>query len=67
MIASDTTAVPSFHGVIRQTTPCSIEESVRTLSPNCNGSATELRPIRRASRVHHDNRWQLASDLRRAV
>jgi hypothetical protein len=26
-----------------------------------------LRPVRRASRVHHDNRRQLASDLRKAV
>lgn len=55
-----------YFGVIRQTTPCSSEQSA-DLAVELQRIGYRLRPLKRASRVHHDNRRQLASDLRRTV
>lgn len=52
-----------YHGVIQHTTPCSIEQSA-DLAAELRRIGYTLRPIKRASRVHHDNRRQLATDLR---
>ena len=55
-----------YHGVIQQTKPCSTEQSA-DLAAELRTIGYKLRPVRRASRVHHDNRRQTASDLRKAV
>ena len=52
-----------YFGVIQQTTPCSSEQSA-DLATELRRIGYNLRPIRRTSRVHHDNRRQLAADLR---
>ena len=53
-----------FHGVVQQTTPCSPEASA-DLAAELATIGYHLRPIGRASRVHHDNRRRTASDLRK--
>ena len=55
-----------YHGVIQHTTPCSIEESA-DLATELRRIGYVLRPRRRASRVHHDRRRKIASDLRSTV
>lgn len=55
-----------YFGVIQQTTPCSSEQSA-DLATELRRIGYVLRPRWRASRVHHDRRRQIASDLRRAV
>jgi hypothetical protein len=55
-----------FHGVIQKTTPCSAEQAA-DLAAELQRIGYRLRPIRRASRVHHDARRQLAADLRSTV
>ncbi len=55
-----------YFGVVQHTKPCSIEESA-DLATELRRIGYRLRPIKRASRVHHDNRRQLASDLRNTV
>jgi hypothetical protein len=55
-----------FHGVIRQTTPCSPDDAA-ALAAELRIIGYRLRPIRRASPVHHDNRRQLASDLAKSI
>ena len=55
-----------FFGVVQQTTPCSSEQSA-DLTDELTRIGYHLSPIKRASRVHHDNRRQLASDLRRTM
>ena len=55
-----------YHGIIQQTAPCESEDSA-DLADELTRIGYRLRPIRRASRVHHDNRHQLAADLRNTV
>ena len=55
-----------YHGVIRQTTPCSTEQSA-DLATELRTIGYVLKPVKRASRVHHDARRRLASDLRNTV
>ena len=55
-----------YFGVIQKTTPCSSEQSA-DLATELRRIGYRLRPIRRASRVHHDRRRQIASDLRNTV
>jgi hypothetical protein len=55
-----------YFGVIQQTTPCSSEQSA-DLATELRRIGYVLRPRRRASRVHHDARRQLAADLRSTV
>ena len=56
----------AYFGVIQQTTPCSSEQSA-DLVTELRRIGYILRPIRRASRTHHDARRQLASDLRNTI
>jgi hypothetical protein len=55
-----------FHAVIRQTRPCPVEDSA-DLVTELERIGYRLRPIKRASRVHHDARRQLAADLRNTM
>ena len=55
-----------YFGVIQHTKPCSLEQSA-DLVTELQRIGYRLRPIKRASRVHHDNRRQLAADLRSTV
>jgi hypothetical protein len=52
-----------YHGVVQHTKPCSLDDAA-DLATELQRIGYILRPIRRASRVHHDNRRQLAADLR---
>jgi hypothetical protein len=55
-----------YHGVIQKTTPCSLNDAA-DLVTELQRIGYILTPIKRASRVHHDNRRQLAADLRSTV
>jgi hypothetical protein len=55
-----------YHGVIQQTAPCSSEDSA-DLADELTRIGYVLRPIKRASRVHHDNRRRLVADLRNTM
>ena len=55
-----------FHGVIQHSTPCSLNDAA-DLATELRRIGYVLRPIKRASRVHHDARRQLAADLRNTV
>ena len=55
-----------YHGVVQHSMPCSIEESA-DLATELQRIGYRLRPIRRASRVHHDKRRHLAADLRNTM
>jgi hypothetical protein len=55
-----------YFGVIQRTTPCSSEDSA-DLAAELRRIGYRLRPIRRAGRVHHDRRRQLAADLRQTM
>ena len=55
-----------YFGVIQKTTPCSSEQSA-DLATELRRIGYRLRPIKRASRLHHDNRRQLAADLRQTL
>jgi hypothetical protein len=55
-----------YHGVVQQTKPCSLDD-VADLAAELTRIGYRLRPIQRASCIHHDKRRQLASDLRKAV
>jgi hypothetical protein len=55
-----------YFGVVQHTKPCSIEESA-DLATELRRIGYRLRPVKRASRVHHDARRQLAADLRNTV
>jgi hypothetical protein len=52
-----------YVGVIQKTTPCSLNDAA-DLATELRRIGYRLKPIKRASRVHHDNRRQLAADLR---
>jgi len=55
-----------YHHVVRQTKPCSPDDAA-DLVAELRTIGYVLRPVKRASRIHHDNRRQTASDLRRMV
>jgi hypothetical protein len=55
-----------YHGVVQHTRPCSLNDAA-DLVTELRRIGYILRPIRRASRVHHEARRQLASDLRSTV
>ena len=55
-----------FHGVIQQTTPC-LPEASADLAAELRTIGYNLRPIKRASRMHHEARCRIAADLRKAV
>ena len=55
-----------YFGVVQHTKPCSLDDAA-DLATELTRIGYILRPIRRASRVHHDNRRQLAADLRNTV
>jgi hypothetical protein len=55
-----------FHGVIQHTRPCSLNDAA-DLVAELERIGYRLRPIKRASRVHHDARRQLAADHQKAV
>jgi len=55
-----------FHGVIQHSTPCSLNDAA-DLATELTRIGYILRPIKRASRTHHDARRQLAADLRSTV
>ena len=55
-----------YHGVVQHTKPCSTDEAA-DLAAELRTIGYVLRPIRRASHVHHDARRRLASDLRNTV
>ena len=55
-----------YHGVVRQTKPCSPDDAA-TFAAELRTIGYNLRRVKRASRIHHDNRRHLASDLRRMV
>ena len=55
-----------FHGVVQHTKPCSPDDAA-DLVAELRTIGYRLRPVRRASRVHHEARRQLASDLRRSM
>jgi hypothetical protein len=55
-----------YHGVVHHTKPCSPDDAAG-LAAELRTIGYVLRPVKRASRVHHDNRRQLASDLRNTV
>lgn len=55
-----------YHGVVQHTKPCSMDEAA-DLAAELRTIGYVLRPIKRASRVHHDARRRLALDLRKAV
>jgi hypothetical protein len=51
-----------YHGVIQQTKPC-LPNDAAALAAELRTIGYNLRPVKRASRIHHDNRRQTASDL----
>jgi hypothetical protein len=53
-----------YHGVIQHTTPYSLADAGE-LSRELRTIGYKLRPIRRATRRHHEARRRLASDLRK--
>ena len=55
-----------YHGVVQNTTPCSVGHAA-ALAAELRTIGYVLRPVRRASRVHHDARRHTAADLRRAL
>ena len=55
-----------YHGVVQHTRPCSLNDAA-DLVTELRRIGYILRPIRRASRVHHEARRRLASDLRRTM
>ena len=55
-----------YFGVVQHTKPCSPDDAT-DLAAELSRIGYRLRPIRRASRTHHDNRRQQAADLRKAV
>jgi hypothetical protein len=55
-----------YHGVVQHTRPCSLNDAA-DLAAELRTIGYVLRPIRRASRIHHEARRQLAADLRKAV
>jgi hypothetical protein len=55
-----------YYGVIQQTTPCSLNDAA-ALAQELRTIGYKLRPIKRASRVHHEARRHLAADLRSAM
>jgi len=55
-----------FYHIIRQTTPCSLDDAA-ALAAELRTIGYRLRPVRRASHVHHEARRHLASDLRRTM
>ena len=55
-----------YHGVVQHTEPCSPDEAA-DLVAELRTIGYRLRPVRRASHVHHEARRHLASDLRRMV
>jgi hypothetical protein len=55
-----------YYGVIQQTTPCSIAQ-LADLAAELRTIGYRLRPIKRARRVHHEARRQLAADLRNTM
>ena len=55
-----------FHHVLRQTKPCSPDDAA-ALAAELRTIGYNLRPVKRASRIHHDNRRRTASDLRRSM
>jgi hypothetical protein len=55
-----------YHGVVQHTKPCSLNDAA-DLAAELRRIGYRLRPIKRASRVHHEARRQLASDLRNTV
>jgi len=55
-----------YHSVVKHTKPCSAEASAN-LAAELRTIGYVLRPIRWASRTHHDARRRIAVDLRKAV
>jgi len=55
-----------YHGVVQHTKPCSLDDAA-DLVAELERIGYRLRPIKRASRVHHDMRRQIAADLRSTV
>jgi hypothetical protein len=55
-----------YHGVVQHTKPCSPNDAA-DLAAELRTIGYKLRPRKRASRIHHEARRQLASDLRRMV
>jgi hypothetical protein len=55
-----------YHGVVQHTKPCSPDDAA-DLVAELRTIGYVLRPIKRASHVHHEARRQLASDLRNTV
>ena len=55
-----------YHGVIQQTTPCSPKQSA-DLAAELRTIGYLLKPVKRASHVHHEARRQLAADLRNTM
>ena len=59
-------AVPITTVLIQHTTPCSLDDAA-DLATELRRIGYRLRPIKRASRIHHDRRRQIAADLRRTM
>jgi hypothetical protein len=55
-----------YHGVVQHTRPCSLNDAA-DLATELTRIGYILRPLRRASQVHHDRRRQIAADLRSTV
>jgi hypothetical protein len=55
-----------YHGVIQATKPCSVDDAA-DLVTELRTIGYELRPIQRASRVHHETRRRTALDLARTM
>ena len=55
-----------YHGVIQHTTPCSPDDAA-AVAAELRTIGYKLRPLKRASHVHHEARRQLAADLRNTM
>ena len=55
-----------YHGVIQQTIPCSLNDAA-AVAAELRTIGYKLRPLKRASHVHHEARRQLAADLRNTM
>lgn len=55
-----------YHGVIQATKPCSVDDAA-DLVAELRTIGYALRPIQRASRVHHEARRRTALDLARTM
>ena len=55
-----------YHGVVQHTKPCSPDDAA-DIAAELRTIGYRLRPVKRASRVHHEARRQLVTDLRKSV